>query len=649
MLRSALAGDCWSLYIGDEPAVFHSPDAPFVTAVRYERSYVSRRGAVKPYTAEAERVPLTGAASAGEGIVTFSGGGHSVHAAFSECAGGAKLAFSGEDGWSYEFRLPALAGEAVFGGGERRRGVNLRGETVVNCYSAGGEDAVLREKALLPRALYREKDREEFASRAPAPVFVTDRGRLILFGTDAEGFAYFGEKDYLFGYDRCPEGLTLLRGGSYRELARLLAERVENRQYLPDWCYDGMIAGVRGGAEAVLERTLAMLDAGAKICGVLCQDWQDKTLYPDLSGLIKKLDACGVRFLARIDACVPKDGAIYEYCRERGWLAAKRDGSVYPVRTADGEAGLLDLTHPGAARYVRDVLIGKNLLGQGVSGWLAECGGEPPVDCVLYDGDAHALHNAWPLLWARLNREAVDACGRGDVVFFTRGGGFGVQEYAPVVCVGERHTDDTRDYGLPSVVPAVVSLGFSGVTLAHCDIGGAVSRGRLRRDEELFVRWMELGAFSPLMRAHESTRPEANAQFDAERVKAHTARLTNVHAALKPYLEQCVREARAGVPAIRPDFYEATDYGAGHDEYSYFLGGDLYVCPVLRRRAEKRRVFLPKGVWVHFWTGKVYAGGEARDVPAPLGEIPVFYRAGSAFAELFRDTAKAFARRAENG
>ncbi len=175
--------------------------------------------------------------------------------------------------------------------------------------------------------------------------------------------------------------------------------------------------------------------------------------------------------------------------------------------------------------------------------------------------------------------------------------------------------------------------------MVHCDVGGFFSFGKLKRDEELMIRWTELCAFSLLMRTHESIRPWANAQFDAPLVKPHTIRLSNVHRALRPYIEQCVSDAQSGLPAMRPDFYNAVSYQESHDPYSYFLGSDLYVCPVIRRKAVKRTVFLPKGTWVHFWTGKVFPGGTRHTVPAPLGEIPVFYRAESEFLELFRGTA----------
>jgi len=658
MLRAELENNCWTVSIDGKRALVHTQDAPFITAVRHEKVYKTVRGSVKEQTREVERVPLTQAERADENKFVFSAEAHRLTVSLSERDGCVRLGFSGADDCAYEFRIPSIDGEAVFGGGEQYRKVNLRGETVVNFVSEHIKASTILQKALLPRALYREKEHRDIGSYAPMPVFVTDRGRMMLFETTADGTSRFGSEEYRFSFDRCPDALLLAQGADYRALARTLAGRFENRQYLPDWCHDGMILGIQGGTRTILDKTFAMLDAGAQVCAVWSQDWSgekrtvmgkqvywnweaDESLYPDLRGAIEKLNARGVRFLAYINPYLVRDGALYNHCKEKGWLITRENGEVYHVKSTTFDAGMIDLTNPDAVAYTKDVLIRRNMLDLGVSGWMADFGEYLPVDCVLHDGDPKLLHNEWPVLWAKLNREAIEESGREDAFFFMRSGYLGVQQYAPALWNGDQHTDVSKDYGMPCVMPASFSLGFSGVPVVHCDAGGFFSFGKLKRDEELFIRWMEMCAFSLLMRSHESIRPWANAQFDAPAAIPHTVRLTGVHKALKPYLLECLADAREGIPAMRPDFYDAVDFSASHDPYSYFLGDDLYVCPVIERHAHKRTVFLPEGEWVHFWTSKTYAGGTQYTVPAPLGEIPVFYRTGSEYRDLFRGAAEA--------
>ena len=646
----------WLLTLDGRTLLEHSPERPFVSAIRREKTYAVHRGTVKEQVREAERTALTEVTRTEDGVV-LSGGGRRLAVAVRPCAVGVELELTGEPGWAYEFRLPARENEAVFGGGEQYRQVNLRGEEVVNLVSEHIKASTVIQKALLPRALYREKPHAGIGSYAPMPVFLTDHGRLFLFETDADGISRFFDGGYTFTFDSCPARITLGMADSYAELTRFLAARWPNRQYLPDWCLDGMILGVQGGTRTVLDKAFAMLDAGARISAVWCQDWSgenrtamgkqvwwnwevDETLYPGLKEAIAQLNARGVRFLAYINPYLVKDSRLYNACREKGWLITRRDGTVYHIKSTTFDAGMLDLTNPETVSFIQEVLIKKNMLELGISGWMADFGEYLPVDCVLHDGDPTLLHNRWPVLWAKLNREALEEYGKGDELFFSRSGYLGIQQYAPILWNGDQHTDTTRDYGMPCVMPASFSLGFSGVPMVHSDVGGFFSFAKIKRDPELFIRWMEMACFSPLMRSHESLRPWANAQFDAPEVLPHTVRLTAVHAALRPYLERCFAQAREGIPMMRPDFWEAMDFGASRDPYSYFLGGDLYVCPVIDLGTECRRVCLPEGEWIHFWTGRMLQGGKEYRVRCRLGRIPVFYRKHSPFAEVFRAAAK---------
>ena len=656
MLKIDAQENRWTLSWDGQALLEHREDRPFAVAVRREKTYSAKRGTVKVKTSETARVPLAHCTWSDD-TVCFSAGDRVLKARVAECDGGVELDLSGEKGWAYEFTLPARTGEAVFGGGEQYPHTNLRGERVVNFVSEHIKVSAILEKAVLPRWLYREKSHKSIGTYAPMPVFVTDRGRLFLFDTDSDGVSEFGKDRYSFSFDSCPRSLTLLTGADYEALSKALNVRIPNRQYLPDWCREGMILGIQGGTQAILDKTFAMLDAGAKICGVWSQDWSgenitvmgkqvwwnwkaDEKLYPGLKDAIEKLNSRGVRFLAYINPYLVKDSDLYLHCREHGWLITRTDGSVYHIKSTTFDAGMLDLTNPEAVQYIKEELIQKNMLDLGVSGWMADFGEYLPVDCVLHEGDPATLHNLWPVLWAKINREAIEESGRKDVMFFSRSGYLGIQTYAPILWNGDQHTDWTRDYGMPCVMPASFSLGFSGASMVHCDVGGFFSFGKLRRNDELFTRWMEMCAFSLLMRSHESIRPWDNSQFDAPAVLPYTVRLTRIHAALSPYIEACAKLAGAGVPVMRPDFWEAMDYGRSRDEYSYFLGRDLYVCPVIRPRAKTRDVFLPEGDWADFWTGRELAGGRAYTVEAPLGRIPVFYRRDSDFTEVFRKAAE---------
>ena len=657
MMKSQIENGVWTLTLAGRSRQLHGPEKPFVSAVRKEKKYTANRGTVKTTVVKEETIPLTEIAQEGETLV-FSSRGHSLRIRLSEPEEGMlDLLPEGEEGWGYEFTLPADPKEGIFGGGEQYRKVNLKGEAVVNFVSEHIKAKTIIEKTVLPRVFYREKDHSEIGSYAPMPVFVTDSGLMIRFETPADGTSDLGEESYRFAFDACPERITLSQAESFREQARRLARIRPVRQYLPEWCLDGMIVGIQGGTEQVVSTAFELQDDGARVAGVWCQDWcgenrtamgkqvwwnweVSETLYPGLKEAVAKLRERGIRFLAYINPYLVKGGRLYEECAAKGYLIRRADGSIYHIKSTTFDAGMLDLTDPAVVKYIKETLIRDNMLALGISGWMADFGEYLPVDCVLHDGDPAKLHNVWPVLWAKVNREAIEEFGTGDEMFFSRSGYLGIAEYAPILWNGDQHTDLTKDYGMPCVMPASFSLGFSGVPLVHADIGGFFTFGKMKRDAELFIRWMEMGTFSPLMRSHEALRPWVNAQpYDIE-VIPYTVMLSKVHAALAPYFRKLLEDAKEGIPAMRPDFWEAGNFKAGRDPYAYFLGDDLFVCPVIEEGKTSRRVRLPEGRWIGLWNGKTHYGPLSFTASAPLGQLPVFYREGSEFAELFRSVAQ---------
>jgi alpha-glucosidase len=192
---------------------------------------------------------------------------------------------------------------------------------------------------------------------------------------------------------------------------------------------------------------------------------------------------------------------------------------------------------------------------------------------------------------------------------------------------GDNHVDFSLDNGLPSVIPAMLSLTCSGFGLSHSDVGGYTTFMMLCRSRELYMRWCEMNAFSPLLRSHEGNNPDLNAQFDAsETVLSHQAKMARIHRLLKPYLQNAVRcNAETGVGVVRPLFFCYNEERAFTERTEYLLGRDILVAPVLKKGAVRRDVYLPDDKWIELSTGKAFGGG-VYTVDAPIGRIPVFYR-----------------------
>jgi alpha-glucosidase len=172
----------------------------------------------------------------------------------------------------------------------------------------------------------------------------------------------------------------------------------------------------------------------------------------------------------------------------------------------------------------------------------------------------------------------------------------------------------------------MLNLGLSGQPFATHDIAG-FSGGPSTK--ELYQRWTELGAFSPFMRTHDGNDRENNHRWDSdEDTTAHFSRMARVHEALSAErIALAAEAAKTGLPLVRHLLIEFPDDAQTweiHDQY--LLGSELLVAPVLTEGSTSRSLYLPEGEWFHVWTGQAYSGPDWVEVPAPIGEPPVFSR-----------------------
>ena len=147
--------------------------------------------------------------------------------------------------------------------------------------------------------------------------------------------------------------------------------------------------------------------------------------------------------------------------------------------------------------------------------------------------------------------------------------------------------------GLPSIVPALLSSGISGMSINHSDIGGFASSDRwyfkIKRSPELLKRWIEVCAFSPIYRTHECILPLKNIQvYSNPEMRAFYAKFGNIHYAMKPYLKHYAQEAHEkGLPMVRHLYlHYPSDPEVLNLQSQYLLGEDILVIPVLEKGAK---------------------------------------------------------------
>ncbi len=559
-------------------------------------------------------------------------------------------------------RLHADADECVYGGGEQFSYLNLRGK---NFPIFTSEQGVGRNKSTYTTFLADVNDKaggDYYWTFFPQATFVSSRKYYLHIDESCYTALDFRHEAYHEMHLWSDSFRILLETGtSYIDILDKLTDLLGKQPILPEWTYKGAWLGIQGGTEVCERKLNTMLAYNSDITGIWAQDWQgirmtsfgkrlmwnwkwNEKLYPDLPAKMKEWKAKGVRFMGYINPYVAVEGDLFEEAKGKGYLVKNQEDSDYLVDFGEFYCGIVDFTNPEACTWYKSV-IKTYMLDFGLDGWMADFGEYLPTDCKLFSGeDAMVMHNKWPALWAQINYEALEENGDlGEKIYYMRAGATGSQKYSTLMWAGDQNVDWSLDDGLASVMTAALSVGMTGHGLHTSDIGGYTTLYDMKRTKELFMRWTEFCAFTPIMRTHEGNRPDDNWQFDSDRETIkHFAWCTRIHTMLYEYLKLAIEEnSLKGIPVMRPLFIHYEEDNNTHDlKYQYLLGRDLLVAPVYNPGENIRKLYLPEDEWVYLWNGKTYHGGDV-EVLAPIGKPPVFYRKTSRFEDLFtqlRDT-----------
>lgn len=344
-----------------------------------------------------------------------------------------------------------------------------------------------------------------------------------------------------------------------------------------------------------------------------------KAFVEDLRGEGKRLS---VWELPYVDPASPVFGRL----EEQGFLVKTADGATAHLSgtpTPDGRPrGLIDFSNPDARKWWQDQHV--PFLDDGVAVFKTDFGEGFPRDGVLAEDTPQAHHhNLYPLRYNAATSEAIaQTTGRTPLVW-GRSAWAGSHRY-PGQWGGDA---ESTVAGMQATVRGGLSYALSAPGFWSHDIGGFFGP---ELTDGLYVRWTQLGAFSPLMRAH-GLRPREPWAFSPEALDLSREWIRRRYELL-PYLWQVAHDASArGLPMMAPLHlrFPADQTATGID--SQFMLGELLVVPVFDDGVgvTSRTFYVPEGSWQDIYRGTRYEGPGYYTEQLNLGTMPVLARDGA--------------------
>jgi alpha-D-xyloside xylohydrolase len=307
------------------------------------------------------------------------------------------------------------------------------------------------------------------------------------------------------------------------------------------------------------------------------------------------------------------------------------------------------------AREIYWKYLNKGIFSLGMDGWWMDSS-EPDhldfkpsdFDNKTYLGSFRKVRNAFPLMTVGGVYEHQRSVTSGKRVFIlTRSAFAGQQRYGANTWSGDIVASWNA---LRNQISAGLNFSLSNIPYWNSDIGGFFLwnyKNKLEDAEyrELYARWIQFGAFCPMMRSHGTDAPREIYQFGKEGDKIYDAieKYINLRYRLLPYIYSASWDVTANqssmMRALVMDFDKDKQALDINDEYLF--GKSILVCPVTDAMYSKdmkedfgtvkaRELYLPNGAeWFDFWTGEKLKGGQTIKKETPIDILPLYVKAGS--------------------
>jgi alpha-D-xyloside xylohydrolase len=334
------------------------------------------------------------------------------------------------------------------------------------------------------------------------------------------------------------------------------------------------------------------------------------------------------------------------------------------------------------ARDIYWKYLNKGLFSLGIDGWWMDSS-EPDhmnfktsdFDIQTYLGSFRKVRNAFPLMTVGGVAEHQRAANSDKRVFIlTRSAFAGQQRYGANTWSGDVNSSWQS---LRNQIPAGLNFSMSAIPYWNTDIGGFFagaynknwndgSGARNPSFQELYVRWLQFGAFTPMMRSHGTDIPREIYNFGkkGETIYDAIAKTINLRYSLLPYIYSTAWTVTNSQSTImRALVMDFNDKNVRDMNNEYMFGKSILVAPVVHAQytpetilksnaetgwnkeesdnenkstavnftqAKSTKVYLPEGaVWYDFWTNEKINGGQEIVKSTTIDEIPLYIKAGS--------------------
>ncbi len=352
----------------------------------------------------------------------------------------------------------------------------------------------------------------------------------------------------------------------------------------------------------------------------------DPQRFSDPKALFRKLDRENIKPITIIDPGVKLDPGyfLYDEGMQQGHFAKNPDGAIYEGAVWPGPSVFPDFTQEKTRKWWGDQLA--LLTDAGVRGiWNdmnepANFTGPLPDDVQFSAGDHREVHNIYGHLMAQATYEGLRRADCRRPFVLTRACCAGSQRY----CSGWTGDNHSMWQHLQLSLTQMMNLGLSGMNMVGSDVGGFGSDVT----PELLIRWSQLGAISPFFRNH-SAKGTMRQEFYAlgQEVTDACRKSLDLRYHLLPYIYDLAHQE---LPILRPLVLEFPQDPICRELTDQCMLGDSLLCaPVMTPGVKARAVYLPKGTWYDYYTGRKFRGGQYVLAEAPLDRMPIFAKAGS--------------------